>query len=50
MFDTFVYMKGLLQGQYSYSAAVGMFKSVVALILVAGANWMAKRFGEEGVY
>lgn len=50
VFDTFVYTKGLLQGQYSYSAAVGMFKSVVALILVVGANKLAKRFGEEGVY
>lgn len=50
VFDTFVYTKGLLQGQYSYSAAVGMFKSVVALVLVVSANWLAKRFGEEGVY
>nr|WP_240353882.1 sugar ABC transporter permease [Cohnella algarum] len=50
VFDTFVYTKGLTQGQYSYSAAVGMFKSVVALALVLGANWTAKKFGQEGVY
>lgn len=50
VFDTYVYTKGLTQAQYSYSAAVGMFKSVVGLILVLGANWLAKRFGEEGVY
>ncbi|WP_235941306.1 ABC transporter permease [Paenibacillus puerhi] len=50
VFDTYVYVKGLTQGQFSYSAAVGLFKSVVGLILVLGANWMAKRFGEEGVY
>ncbi|AFC27718.1 YteP [Paenibacillus mucilaginosus 3016] len=50
VFDTYVYMKGLTQAQYSYSAAVGLFKSAVGLILVLGANWLAKRFGEEGVY
>lgn len=50
VFDTYVYMKGLTQAQYSYSAAVGLFKSLVGLILVLGANKLAKKFGEEGVY
>ncbi|WP_372516639.1 ABC transporter permease [Paenibacillus silviterrae] len=50
VFDTYVYLKGLTQAQYSYSAAVGMFKSLVGLVLVLAANWLAKRFGEEGVY
>jgi putative aldouronate transport system permease protein len=50
VFDTYVYVKGLTQAQYSYSAAVGMFKSVIAFILVVGANWLAKKAGEEGVY
>ena len=50
VFDTYVYMKGLTQAQYSYSAAVGLFKSLVGLVLVLGANWLAKKFGEEGVY
>ncbi|KRE57698.1 ABC transporter permease [Paenibacillus sp. Soil750] len=50
VFDTYVYMKGLTQAQYSYSTAVGLFKSLVGLILVLGANKLAKKFGEEGVY
>lgn len=50
VFDTYVYMKGLTQAQYSYSAAVGLFKSLVGLVLVLGANRLAKKFGEEGVY
>lgn len=50
VFDTYVYMKGLTQAQYSYSAAVGMFKSLVGLVLVMGANRLAKKMGEEGVY
>jgi putative aldouronate transport system permease protein len=50
VFDTYVYVKGLTQAQYSYSATVGLFKSVVGLVLVAAANRIAKKFGEEGVY
>lgn len=50
VFDTYVYTIGMTQAQYSYSAAVGIFKSVIGLILVLGANWLAKKFGEEGIY
>lgn len=50
VFDTYVYTRGMTQAQYSYSAAVGMFKSVFGLVLVLGANWLAKKFGEEGIY
>lgn len=50
VFDTYVYVKGLTQSQFSYSAAVGLFKSIVGLVLVMGANWLSKKFGEEGVY
>jgi putative aldouronate transport system permease protein len=50
VFDTYVYTKGMTQAQYSYSAAVGLFKSAVGLVLVLGSNWLAKKFGEEGIY
>jgi putative aldouronate transport system permease protein len=50
VFDTYVYRTGLVQGQFSYSAAVGLFKAAVGLVLVMGANWIAKKFGEEGLY
>jgi putative aldouronate transport system permease protein len=50
VFDTYVYRVGLQQGQFSYSAAVGLFKSVVGLVLVLIANKIAKWFGEEGIY
>ncbi|NHN30463.1 sugar ABC transporter permease [Paenibacillus sp. S3N08] len=50
VFDTYVYRVGLQQGQFSYSAAVGLFKSVVGLVLVLMANKIAKMFGEEGIY
>lgn len=50
VFDTYVYYVGMQQGQFSYSAAVGLFKSLVGLVLVVTANWLAKKLGEEGVY
>lgn len=50
VFDTYVYSVGISQGQYSFSTAVGVFKSIVGLILVVVANRLAKRFGEEGIY
>ena len=48
--DTYVYRLGLQQAQFSFTAAVGMFKSVIGLILVILANRLSKRFGEEGIY
>lgn len=50
VFDTYVYRLGIKQGQLSFSTAVGVFKSFVGLILVIGANKLAKKFGEDGVY
>ncbi|TBL69728.1 sugar ABC transporter permease [Paenibacillus thalictri] len=50
VFDTYVYRVGLQQGQFSYSTAVGLFKSAVGLILVVIANKIAKWCGEEGIY
>lgn len=50
VFDTYVYRLGVRQGQFSFSTAVGLFKSVVGLLLVIGANKLARKFGEDGVY
>lgn len=50
IFDTYVYREGLQRGEYSFSSTVDMFKSVVAFILVAGADKLSKKFGEEGLF
>ncbi|NOU98136.1 ABC transporter permease subunit [Paenibacillus sp. LMG 31456] len=50
VFDTYVYRLGIRQGQFSFTTAVGLFKSIIGLILVILSNRLAKRFGEEGVY
>ncbi|MDF2815498.1 MAG: sugar transporter ATPase [Paenibacillus sp.] len=48
--DTWVFRRGLEQMQYGYAAAVGMFKSVVGLIMIIVANQIAKRFGDQGIW
>ena len=50
VFDTYVYVEGILNGSFSYTSAVGLFKSMVALLLVITTNKIVKAFGEEGVY
>ncbi|MEO2214420.1 ABC transporter permease subunit [Paenibacillus amylolyticus] len=50
VFDTYVYRTGIEQGDFSYSTAVGLFKSVIGLVLVVVANRVVKRMGQEGVY
>ena len=50
VFDTYVYRVGIKQGEFSYSTAIGLFKSVVGVILVVAANQIAKRFGQDSLY
>lgn len=50
VFDTYVYRVGIQQGEFSYSTAAGLFKSIVGLVLVVIANWISKKLGEEGIY
>jgi putative aldouronate transport system permease protein len=48
--DTYVYNVGLGAGRYDYTTAVGLFKSVVAMVLVFGSNVAVKRMGGEGLW
>lgn len=50
VFETYVYRQGILNAQYSYTAAVGLFKSVVSLVLVLISNFVAKRLGAQGLW
>ncbi|WP_274652681.1 ABC transporter permease [Paenibacillus humicola] len=50
VFDTFVYTSGVQQGHFSYATAANLFKSAVGIVLVVGANYLAKKAGEEGIY
>ena len=45
--DVFVMKYGISKQKYSYATAAGMFKSVVAIILLFGANFIAKKLDED---
>ncbi|MBS2965101.1 sugar ABC transporter permease [Actinocrinis puniceicyclus] len=48
--DTFAFYYGIGTSNYSYGAAAGLFKSVISLLLIYGANRLAHAFGEDGLY
>ena len=47
---TFSYQYGIVQGDFSYGAAAGLFLGVTSLILILAANKVAHLFGEDGLY
>lgn len=46
--STYILKYGINQMQYSYATALGLFNSVVGLILIAGSNWVTKKINGEG--
>lgn len=48
--DTYVLKRGLQQGQFSYSTAVGIFRSVVSMILIVSVNAMSRRFSDVSLW
>ena len=47
VFDVFVFQVGLRQGMFSYATAVGLFNSLVGIVLVVTANLVAKKVDPE---
>lgn len=45
--STFVYRKGMIDAQFDYSTAVGLFQNVVSLTLVLLSNWLARKANPE---
>jgi putative aldouronate transport system permease protein len=48
--DTFVYDRGIVNGQWGVATAIALVKMVIGALMVFGANKLAKRIGEEGLY
>lgn len=48
--DTYTYRYGLQNGMFSYGAAVGLFKSLVAFILVMMVNGLAKKVNDQSLF
>ena len=48
--STYVYRIGLLNGDYGYSTAVGLFNSIINVILLIAVNWIVKKLNDgEGL-
>ncbi|MCL1931876.1 MAG: ABC transporter permease subunit [Treponema sp.] len=48
--STLVYRVGIRSFQFSITAAIGLFQSVVCVIFLVAANSLAKKFGERGIW
>ncbi|MCL6459489.1 MAG: ABC transporter permease subunit, partial [Gorillibacterium sp.] len=48
--DIYVYQTGILQGRYSYAAAVNLIKSVIALMLLVSANYITKKLNDTSLF
>ncbi|WP_420819406.1 ABC transporter permease [Paenibacillus thalictri] len=48
--QTYVYKVGFLGADFSYSAAIGLFNSVINCFLLVMANYMAKKFSETSLW
>ena len=48
--STYVYKRGILNSNYSFSAAVGLFNNVVNVILVLFANWISKKVSKTSLF
>ncbi len=48
--STYVYRKGLLEMNWSFSSAVGLFNSVVSFVLVFTTNWISRHTNETSLW
>jgi putative aldouronate transport system permease protein len=48
--DTFIYFRGIQNGDVSFATAVGLARGVFGAFMVIGANQFAKRVGGEGIF
>lgn len=48
--STYTYEVGLINSDYGYSTAVGLFNSVINVILLVSANWICRKFADESLF
>lgn len=48
--STYVYRSGLVNQQYSFAAAVGLFNSIITLVLLIAFNYLAKKFTRNSLW
>ena len=50
VFDTYVYRMGIKNMEYSLATAMGIFKSIVSIILLTFANWASKKLRGDSIF
>ena len=48
--DTYVYRIGIEKTDYAFTTAAGLFKSLIALLLIVNVNFFAKKSGNDGIW
>lgn len=48
--STYTYRRGIVQADYSFGTAIGMFNSVINMVFIIGANWLSKKFSETSLW
>lgn len=47
---TFVYREGIENAKFSYTTAVGLFGSVVGMVMMLGANYVSRKYTDKGIW
>lgn len=47
---TYVYRQGMVSGNMSYASAIGLFSSIINLVLLVTANYFSKKFSDTGLF
>jgi putative aldouronate transport system permease protein len=48
--STYIYRIGIGSAKFSVTTAIGLFQSLVGLILIAGSNYMCKKFFDKNIW
>ena len=48
--SSYVYRRGMIEMQYSFSTAVGLFNSIINFTLLVSANWLSRKFSETSLW
>lgn len=48
--STYTYRRGIVQSDYSFGTAIGLFNSVINVIFIVGANWFSRKFSDTSLW
>ena len=48
--STYTYRRGIVQSDYSFGTAIGLFNSVINMVFIVGANWLSRKFSDTSLW